>query len=89
MGDNATRICQSGEYDTSTKSFIVLADDLVNQRAFKRPLSSSFALPKTNHRKLDMTMNLSNKNAERCTLTRAAEESDIRNLVSFAAAFIQ
>ena len=33
-----------------------------------------------------MTMNLSNKNAERHTLARAAAESDIRNLVSFAAA---
>ena len=50
----------------------------------KRPLSSLYTLPKTNRRELEM--NLSNKNAERHTLARAAAESEIRNLVSFAAA---
>jgi hypothetical protein len=79
----------NGDYDMPTKSFNDLADDLAHERAcndLKRPLPSSYTLPRTNRRELDKKMNLSNKNAERHTLARAAAESDIRNLVSFAAA---
>ena len=73
----------------TTKSFNDLFDDLVHQRALndlKPPLSTSYTSPKTNRRELHVIMNLSNKNAERHSLARAAAESDIRNLVSFAAA---
>jgi hypothetical protein len=76
-------------FDMSKKSFDDLADDLARKRAendLKRPLPSTYSLPKTNRRELDKVMNLSDKNAERHTQARAASESDVRNLVSFAAA---
>jgi hypothetical protein len=79
----------NAEFDLPRKAFDDKADELARKRAIedtKRPLPDNYSLPKTNRKELDKIMNLSNKNAERHTAARATAESDIRNLVSFAAA---